>query len=65
MKNMRIPMIALAVLHLAFAVLTAAAGTFADGGTIPERILSSLVHPIAAILLLVVVVSLPSPLRVG
>ena len=54
---MRVPMIILAALHLAFALLVAATASFANGGTIPERILLSLVHPIAAILLLVVVVS--------
>ena len=55
--KMRVPMVILAALNLAFAGLTALVGTFADGGTIPERILVSLVHPAAAILLLVVVVS--------
>lgn len=64
MKSLRVPMIVLAVLHLAFAALTALVGAFADGGTIPERILVSLVHPVAAILLLVAVV--PSkPVRRG
>ena len=57
MKNLRVPMIVLAALHLAFACLTAMVGLFADGGTIPERILLSLIHPIAAILLLIVVAS--------
>lgn len=57
MKNLRIPMIILAALHLALAAFTAVVGSFADGGTIPERILVSLVHPVAAILLLVAVAS--------
>lgn len=57
MKNLRVPMIVLAALHLAFTILTGAAGGFADAGTIPERILLSLVHPAAAILLLVAVAS--------
>lgn len=64
MKHLRIPMIILASLHLAFAVLTAGVGMFADGGTIPERILLSLVHPVAAILLLVAVVA-AKPLAKG
>ena len=57
MRRLRIPMIILAGLHLAFTVLTGLAGGFADGGTIPERILVSLVHPAAAVLLLVVLAS--------
>lgn len=57
MKNVRVPMIVLAALHLAFACFVALTASFADGGTITERILLSLVHPVAAILLLVVVVS--------
>ena len=42
---LRVPMIILAVLYLAFSVFTAGVGAFADGGTIPERILISLIHP--------------------
>ena len=64
MKNLRVPMIILAALHLAFSAFTALVGLFADGGTIPERILLSLVHPAAAILLLVAVAS-SKPLRRG
>ncbi len=45
---LRVPMIILAVLYLAFSVFTAGVGAFADGGTIPERILISLIHPTAA-----------------
>ena len=55
MNKLRIPMIILAALHLAFTLLTGLAGGFADGGTVPERLLVSLVHPAAAILLLMVV----------
>ena len=57
MKHMRTPMIILAAIHVAFTVFTAMVGAFADGGSIPERILVSLVHPVAAILLLVAVSS--------
>ncbi len=57
MKHLRIPMIILAAIHVAFTVFTAMVGAFADGGSIPERILVSLVHPVAAILLLVAVSS--------
>ncbi len=59
---LRVPMIILAVLYLAFSVSTALVGAFADGGTIPERILVSLIHPAAAILLLLAVVSFSKPI---
>ena len=57
MKRLRVPITILAALHLAFACFVAAAARFADGGTIPERILLSLIHPIAALLLLIAVAS--------
>ena len=50
-------MIILAAIHLAFSGFTAMVGAFADAGTVPERILVSLIHPVAAILLLVAVSS--------
>ena len=62
---LRVPMIILAVLYLAFSVFTALVGAFADGGTIPERILVSLIHPAAAILLLMAVVSFSKPISTG
>ena len=62
---LRVPMIILAVLYLAFSVSTALVGAFADGGTIPERILVSLIHPAAAILLLLAVVSFSKPISTG
>ena len=62
---LRVPMIILAVLYLAFSAFTALVGAFANGGTIPERILVSLIHPIAAILLLVAVVSFSKPISTG
>lgn len=64
MKNLRIPMIILASLHLVFSGLTGMVGLFADAGTVPERILVSVVHPVAAILLLVAVAS-SKPLSKG
>lgn len=57
MRNLRIPMIILAAIHVAFTGLTAVVGTFSGEGTIFERLLVSLIHPVAAILLLVVVSS--------
>lgn len=57
--NLRVPMIILAALHVAFTGLTGSVGMFADAGTVLERILVSLIHPVAAILLLVVVSSKP------
>ena len=62
---MRVPMIILAVLYLAFSAFTALVGAFADGGTIPERIVVSLIHPTAAILLLMAVVSFSKPISTG
>ena len=62
---LRVPMTILAVLYLTFSVFTTLVGAFADGGTIPERILVSLVHPAAAILLLIAVVSSSKPISTG
>ena len=64
MNMLRVPMIGLAALYLAFSGFTAVVGAFADGGTIPERILVSLVHPAAAILLLLAV-SFSKPISTG
>ena len=47
----------LASLHLGWSALTALGASFADGGSGPERLLLSAVHPLAAVLLLYVVVS--------
>lgn len=57
MKLLRAMMLILAVLHLAFAAMTGLVGAFADGGSITERVLVSLVHPAAAVLLVVLIVS--------
>ena len=46
--------VVLAAIHLAFTVLTAMVGLFANGGTLWERILISGVHPLAAASLLAV-----------
>ena len=48
-------MLILAVLQMAFAALTAFVGSFADGGSLGERMVLVLVHPLAAIGLLVLV----------
>ena len=57
MKALRLAMVILASLHLGWSALTALGASFADGGSVPERLLLSAVHPLAAILLLYVVVS--------
>ena len=57
MKFLRAVMLILAILHLALAALTGLVGAFADGGSIPERVLVSVVHPAAAVLLVVLVAS--------
>ena len=57
MKGFRIAMTILASLHLAWSVLIALVANFADGGSVPERLLLGAVHPLAAVLLLYVVVS--------
>ena len=55
MTVFRIVMLILAVLQMAFAALTAFVGSFADGGSLGERMVLVLVHPLAAIGLLVLV----------
>lgn len=55
MTMIRILMRVLAVLQMAFTVLTALVGSFADGGSLGERLVLVLVHPLAAIGLLVLV----------
>lgn len=57
MTVLRVVMAILASLHLGWSVLTALVASFADGGSAPERLLLSAVHPLAAVLLLYVVVS--------
>ena len=48
-------MLVLAVLQVAFTVFTALVGSFADGGSLGERVVLVLVHPLAAIGLLMLV----------
>lgn len=48
-------MLVLAVLQVAFTVFTAMVGSFADGGSLGERLVLVFVHPLAAIGLLVLV----------
>ena len=52
---MRIAMLVLAVLYAGLAALTAAAGSFADGGDILSRLVLVLLHPLAAAALLLLV----------
>lgn len=54
-------MAVLASLHLGWSALTALAANFADGGSAPERLLAGAVHPLAALLLLYLVVSSERP----
>ena len=53
----RIPMLVLAVIQVLFTVFTALVGAFADGGSIGERLLLILVHPLSAAGLLVLVLA--------
>lgn len=57
MKGLRVAMVVLASLHLGWSALIALVANFADGGSAPERLLLGAVHPLAAVLLLYVVVS--------
>ena len=55
MTSFRISVLVLAVIHATFAGLTAMVGAFADGGDVWQRLLVSLLHPLGAagVLLLV------------
>lgn len=61
MLALRIAMIILAVLNLAFAGLTAFVGGFADGGEWWQRVIMMAVHPAAAAVALLLLVALPRP----
>ena len=61
MKALRVVMIVLASAHLGWSTLTALVAGFADGGSIPERLLAGVVHPVAALLLVYAVVSSEEP----
>ena len=58
MKTLRVAMIALAIVQLVLTGFTALVGGFADGGSVGERALIMVVHPVAAIALLVMVLTL-------
>ncbi len=62
MKIFRVVVLVLAVIHLLPVGLTAAVGGFADGGSLWERLALMLVHPVTAILLLIIA-ALPTPSR--
>ena len=49
MTRFRIPFLILAVLQLVLAAFTALVGAFADGGDVGSRLLLVVVHPLAAI----------------
>ncbi len=57
MKVVHIAMVALAIVQLALTGFTALVGAFADGGSVWERALIMVVHPVAAIALLVMVLT--------
>ena len=57
MRGTKVVMVILASLHLGWSALIAMVASFADGGSAPERLLLSAVHPLAALLLLYYVVS--------
>ena len=52
----RVLIFVLAVLHLLFAGMIGLVGAFADGGSVPERLVVVIVHPLSAIGLLLMVV---------
>ncbi len=55
MRIFRVVMLILAVLQMALAAFTALVGSFADAGSLGERAVLVLLHPLAAIGLLVLV----------
>ena len=57
MRTIHIAMIALAIVQLMLTGSTALVGGFADGGSVWERVLITVVHPVAAIALLVMVLT--------
>ena len=60
MNAVRMTVLVLALLHAAFAGLTALVGAFADGGDVWSRLVMVLLHPLAAAGLLVLLF-LPRP----
>ena len=57
MKVVHIAMVALAIVQMLLTGFTALVGAFADGGSVWERALIMVVHPVAAIALLVMVLT--------
>ena len=57
MSGTKVAMVILASLHVGWSALIALVANFADGGSALERLLLSAVHPLAAVLLLYVLVS--------
>ena len=60
MTVFRIITLVLAVLHVLFTAFTGMVGAFADGGSVWERLLLIVVHPLCAVALLVLTL-LPRP----
>jgi hypothetical protein len=57
-------MIVLAILYAGLAALTAAVGSFADGGDIFSRLVLVLLHPLAAVALLLLVLRTTTSTRI-
>lgn len=62
---MRIAMLVLAILYAGLAMLTAAVGSFADGGDIWSRLVLVLLHPLAAGALLLLVLRSTASRKLG
>jgi hypothetical protein len=62
MKILRIVALVLAIIHLLPVGLTAVVGGFADGGDLWSRLTLMLLHPAAAIIL-IVIAAIPTPRR--
>ena len=60
MTRLRVPILVLAVLQMVLAGFTALVGAFADGGDVVSRLLLVMVHPLAAVGMLLML-SLPRP----
>ena len=64
MKALRIVLMVLGIVHILFVGLTAVVGSFADGSDVWSRLLLTLLHPIAAIAILVLVFVRLPPKRI-
>ena len=65
MKVLRVVLMVLGVVNVLFVGLTAVVGSFADGGDVWSRLLLTLLHPIAAIMILVLVFVRLPPKRIA